>query len=142
MTIIEIKLTIPGKPIGKARPRVTRHGTYTPEKTKIYEKRVQDLFAASRQPPITDGTLPLSATVYAHFEPPKSCSKRKRNELDGTPYTKKPDADNIAKAILDALNGVAYPDDAQIAWLAVEKVYDTNNYAEVVIKQKAPCTAL
>lgn len=33
----------------------------------------------------------------------------------------KPDADNIAKLILDALNGVAYKDDAQVISLKVKK---------------------
>ena len=37
--------------------------------------------------------------------------------------TKKPDADNIAKVICDALNGVAYGDDAQICKLCVSKRY-------------------
>ena len=38
-------------------------------------------------------------------------------------HTKKPDCDNIAKSILDALNNVAYYDDSQICKLSVEKYY-------------------
>ena len=37
--------------------------------------------------------------------------------------TKKPDCDNIAKIVLDALNGIAYHDDAQVAELTVIKTY-------------------
>jgi Holliday junction resolvase RusA-like endonuclease len=35
----------------------------------------------------------------------------------------KPDVDNLAKAILDALNGVAYEDDSQVYSLEVQKWY-------------------
>ena len=35
--------------------------------------------------------------------------------------TKKPDADNIAKVVCDALNGLAYKDDAQVIDLTVHK---------------------
>jgi Holliday junction resolvase RusA-like endonuclease len=37
--------------------------------------------------------------------------------------TTKPDTDNIAKICLDALNGIAYHDDAQIVELQVSKLY-------------------
>ena len=47
--------------------------------------------------------------------------------------TKKPDADNIAKAILDALNGLAYYDDAQVVHLEVQKRYSNEPRAEVFI---------
>ena len=47
--------------------------------------------------------------------------------------TKKPDTDNIAKAILDALNGLAYYDDAQICQLEVYKFYSDEPRAEVYI---------
>ena len=33
-----IEFTIPCAAIGKGRPRVTRHGTYTPQKTRDYEQ--------------------------------------------------------------------------------------------------------
>ena len=54
--------------------------------------------------------------VTAFFEPPKSISKKKRAEmLEGKIWpAKKPDSDNIAKVVLDALNGIAYHDDTQI----------------------------
>lgn len=49
--------------------------------------------------------------------------------------TKKPDADNIAKTICDALNGVAYDDDKQIAWLSVYKQYSENESIYVTIEE-------
>ena len=38
------------------------------------------------------------------------------------PFTRKPDADNVAKSVLDALNGVAWLDDAQVTHLSVRKL--------------------
>ena len=39
------------------------------------------------------------------------------------PCTIKPDCDNIAKIVLDALNGLAYDDDSQVTELEVHKFY-------------------
>ena len=50
----------------------------------------------------------------------------------------KPDIDNVAKAILDALNGVAFADDRQIVQVTCEKWYDiteeNTGFAFVTIK--------
>ena len=63
------------------------------------------------------------ATIIAYFAVPKSYSKAKRLDcvLNNLRPTKKPDADNIAKIILDSLNGIAYDDDSQIVELTVIK---------------------
>ena len=57
--------------------------------------------------------------------------------MDGTPHTKRPDADNVAKAIMDALNGHAYNDDSAIALLTVRKYQTTGAYRlEVTIEEE------
>lgn len=48
--------------------------------------------------------------------------------------TKKPDCDNIAKIICDALNGIAYYDDSQIVKIEVDKVYNETPGVDVVIE--------
>ena len=48
--------------------------------------------------------------------------------------TKKPDLDNIIKAIADSLNGIAYKDDAQIVELKSKKFYSDTPRVEVTIK--------
>lgn len=116
--------TISGEPEGKARPRVTRNGTYTPHKTQAYEKLVQMSFR-TQCPGIFFGDAPLCVYITASFAPPVKATKRKRSRMLSGEIrpTKKPDTDNIAKAICDALNGVAYRDDAQICCLTVQKKY-------------------
>lgn len=76
------------------------------------------------QPAFTD-KKPATVCIEAMFGIPKSFSKAKRADaLSGRIYpTKKPDADNIAKIVLDALNGVAYTDDTQVINLLVQKRY-------------------
>ena len=81
--------------------------------------------------------IPLTATVTAFFTVPKSTSKKKAAALDGTPHIKRPDADNVAKAILDALNGHAYNDDSAIAALTVWKYQTTGaSRVEVTIEEE------
>lgn len=49
--------------------------------------------------------------------------------------TIKPDTDNIAKSILDSLNGIAYKDDKQIVSLKVDKYYSEIPSVSVEIKE-------
>jgi Holliday junction resolvase RusA-like endonuclease len=46
-------------------------------------------------------------------------------------YNHKPDLDNLAKIILDSLNGIAFDDDRQVVRLEVSKFYSDRPRAEV-----------
>ena len=127
---------VPGAPRGKQRPKVTRNGTYTPEETKRYEQKVLACFlnAYPRMKPIRNG---VNIFIHAFFEIPKSYGKERRERiLNGVERpTKKPDADNIAKIILDALNGKVILDDKQVVRLTVSKYYSTIPRVEVLIEE-------
>ena len=101
MTVYSI--TIPGRPVPKARPRLGVRGktayVYTPPATREYEKLVGWVAKCNRCKPI-DGAVAVTLTVYT------------RGKMD---------VDNIAKSILDGLNGVAYEDDDQVVELLVKK---------------------
>lgn len=128
-----VKFTVPGVPVGKGRPRFTRNGhTYTPEKTKAYESLVRECWRKQSGAEFSGG-VPLRAEIHGHFQIPSSLSKKRRSAMDGTPHTKKCDADNLAKSILDALNGVAYPDDSAISHLIVKKSYSEEPCVEVFL---------
>lgn len=137
---MEVKFTILGEPMGKERPRFRRVGnyvqTYTPAKTKNYETKVRDSYYSSNM-----GTRHLTgaieAEIYGVFPIPVSVSKKLRAKMESgeEPYTKKVDADNLAKIVLDALNGVAYEDDKQISKLTVTKVYGKDPRVEVRLKE-------
>lgn len=109
---------VPIEPVGKGRHRTIRNGpraghTYTPTKTTNAEQEVAQWYALTHEPPFA-ADVPLRMVIAANFAMPKSWSEKKRVATDGEPCTKKPDYDNICKLIGDALNGVAYHDDAQI----------------------------
>lgn len=122
-----ITLELPGEPKGKQRPRVTMRGgfatAYTPKETVNYETYVKTCYIQQNRHEMLEG--PIRAEVKAYFSIPKSTSqKRRKLMVDGEiKNTKKPDCDNVAKIILDSLNGIAYHDDSQICELTVEKLY-------------------
>lgn len=125
---------IEGKPVGKGRPRFRRVGnfvqTYTPANTAEYEKLVRLRFQNAGGV-ITD--KPVRVAVVAFFSPPKSTKKGDRIEMLANRILpeKKPDCDNIAKIILDALNKIAYIDDSQVIELVVKKRYSAE--AKVIV---------
>lgn len=128
-------LRVDGKPIGKGRPKFSRQGnfvkTYTPDRTVSYENLVRLAWWNSGQEKMEGN---LQAIIKAHFKIPSSVSKKKHAELLGKPYPHKPDADNIAKIVLDSLNGGnAYDDDACVTRLEVEKVYDESDFMELFL---------
>jgi crossover junction endodeoxyribonuclease RusA len=102
---------VPGPPVVKARPRSTttstgKRRTYTPDKTAKYESKVAS-FALIERP--RGWPLDLLYAVSLEFYLP---DKRRR------------DIDNLAKSVLDGLNGIGYADDAQISTLIVVKKFD------------------
>ena len=110
--------------------------TYTPQKTRDYEDKVVQCWKCQSGKGFAAG-IPLMATVTAFFTVPKSTSKKKATAMDGMPHIKRPDADNVAKAILDALNGHAYNDDSAIAMLTVRKYQTTGaSRVEVTIEEE------
>lgn len=129
-------VTVEGKIKGKARPRMTKFGhTYTPQDTVNYENWVRLCYKQQSNKKL-EGFI--QATIIAYFAVPKSYSKTKRLDcvLNNLRPTKKPDADNIAKIILDSLNGIAYDDDSQIVELTVIKNW-TDEQERVVFNLNA-----
>jgi len=121
----KVELDIPGKPIGKARPRVTRRGiTYTPKTTADREKLVRQIYAA-KYPDRDPFTCPLRVAMTAVYPVPVSApAGRRRDMMRGCILpTSRPDLDNVAKLILDALNGLAYEDDSRVCLLDISKRY-------------------
>ena len=122
-----IEFTVVGKIQPKQRPRFKRCGafiqTYTPEPTLKYQKLVADSYLEKygNLKPLT-GALVMN--IDAFFNVPKSYSKKKKAELYGRPNVQhNGDIDNVAKSVLDGLNGVAYDDDTIIYDLHIRKYY-------------------
>lgn len=130
--MISIKFTVYGKPQGKARPKFTRQGrVYTPKQTADYEQQIRQAYISAGGQLISD-TAPILICITAEFKKAKS-SKMQAPTL-------KPDTDNIAKIVCDALNGIAYHDDKQITSLTVDKVWadDGIERVEIDVEQLYP----
>lgn len=126
------------KAIGKQRPRYSgKTGRmYTPTKTSTFEEKIKWAFKSKYNIETEPSDKPFKAKIIAVFEPPKSLSKKKKEELlFKVDYTKKPDADNIAKIILDSLNGLVYKDDSQVSALLVLKDYGIENKIIVELEE-------
>ena len=136
-----IRLEIPGEPRGKERPRFANGRTYTPQKTVDYENLIKTEYLRVFNPVAFPSGTPISMTVIVYFATPKSASKRAvQDMLSGASMpTKKPDVDNIAKVIMDGLNGLAYKDDSQIVDLEVVKRYASVAKVVVFIREKEVC---
>lgn len=128
-----MKIEVYGNPLGKERPRATSFGgharIYTPKKTQSYEAKFASKWVEEH--PQVQFKNAIEVVISAYFPLLKGDYKK-----DGSPTksglrkingeekpTKKPDLDNIAKAVLDGLNGVAFVDDSQVVRLIVDKHY-------------------
>lgn len=138
-----IEFKVEGKAVPQPRPRVVRMRNgqtraYNSEKSVVY-KRIVKAAALSEmnKQRLTMTDRPLAMRLTFVFTPPKSYTKKKLEAVKSGElrYTKKPDLDNLAKAILDALNGTVYKDDSQIITLSINKEYGRTDHVAVEITQ-------
>lgn len=129
-----LQFVVPGVPVGKGRPRFVRATgrAFTPTKTVSYEAQLKHyaheaMTLAGYKP--FEG--PLRLTVQAVF--PKAASWSKRKAAETFWHTGKPDADNLLKCC-DALNGVVWRDDSQVASASVIKSYSGDGSARLVVQ--------
>ncbi len=119
-----VTFTIAGEPVPQPRPRVSTRGgfarAYVPAKHPVHAYR-QSLAAAARAAGLGETGEPLNVVIDAVFERPKS-HLNKAGVKPTAPRLPRPDVDNLAKAVLDALQDVI-GDDTNVARLVVEKSY-------------------
>jgi Holliday junction resolvase RusA-like endonuclease len=110
--------------------------TYTPQKTKTYEDEIR-LMAKAAMGGSEPLETPVTVAIYIRVGIPASFSKQKRKDALANIErpTKKPDADNILKCFLDAMNGIVYIDDKQVVNIHLTKVYSEIPAVEVMVKE-------
>lgn len=119
-----VSFEVLGKVRGKGRPRFTRSGRpYTPKATRDYEVAIRKAFENAHGRPPEPFSGPISVCIMTYRQLPKSTPKSVISEPD----MHKPDIDNVAKIVLDALNGVAWWDDAQVVSLTASKLDRTRS---------------
>ena len=135
-----VMYTVYGEPVGKGRPRFAKRGafvsTYTPLKTKTYEDEIRMMarVAMGSSEPLE---TPVTLAIYIRVGIPTSFSKQKRKDaLEGIlKPTKKPDADNVLKCFMDAMNGIVYLDDKQVVNIHLTKIYAETPAVEIMVKE-------
>ena len=137
----EQKLIIPGQPVPQGRPRFSNQGgfvrAYDPPKSREYKKHI--LYHAKRQKAYKmKGALEVEILIFKKNL--SNFNKAKKNAAEARIFrpTTKPDADNYAKGVLDALKGVAWEDDGQVVDLIARKYYSANPRIEITIKELEP----
>lgn len=124
-TIGEELMSSQGKPHGWMRvvPVVfgQRARLLTPKREREYQAAVKVVaIMAARRMSINEAlTCPVEVEIVATYRRPKSMSKSKPKAWAAV----KPDADNIAKSILDAMEPQVISDDKQVIRLTVLKRY-------------------
>lgn len=125
-------IRIPGEPVSQPRQRhavIAGHlRNYTPAKAPVnaykYAIRCEALNCFTGTP--TNGPVGLSLTFVfsrpkAHYRTGKHSNEMRSDAPEW--HTHKPDIENCAKAVMDALTGIVYKDDSQVAWLHITKKY-------------------
>ena len=113
----EWRATIPGPPIGKGRPRYSARGghvrAYTPKRTAQWEAIAASTMMDAWEGAPLDG--PVSVGILALFPRPQRMIW-KRKPMEREPYVQKPDADNVAKAVLDSMEKAGVLRDDKTVW--------------------------
>jgi Holliday junction resolvase RusA-like endonuclease len=122
-----ITFSVAGDPVPQPRARITTRGkfahAYTPKKHPINNYRDEISAAAIVAMGDADpASEPISVVIDAVFARPKS-HMTKRGVKPTAPKLPRPDCDNIAKGVLDALSLIVWIDDTLVQRLVVEKSY-------------------
>jgi Holliday junction resolvase RusA-like endonuclease len=151
--------TVAGKPVTKGRPRFMlmrlsneviatylRRGDYkglwarlhgcirvhTDTQTEDAERRFRanSLFVAPDEP--IGAKVPLSLDITFIMPLPKT---RKKWQRAFFPHVERPDLDNMAKLVKDAMQGLFYDDDSAVAEMVVRKVYGETGETRVTLSE-------
>lgn len=136
-----VQFHIDAEPVPKGRPKFSKVGgfmrAYTPKATSDYESIVR---ATAQQAMGSTDPLetPVGVYLYIRLPIPQSHSKKRQEAcLSGLEKPiKKPDIDNLAKSVLDGMNGIVWRDDSQIVSLHVTKVYASGSGVDVLVKEE------
>lgn len=111
-------ITLPIRPKAKARPRFYNGHAVTPQETRDYEYAIAVEVGLLTDEPL-EGAIRLNLTFGF-----------KAKNGSGW-HTKKPDLDNLIKAVCDACNGILWLDDRQIAEISARKIYGDSDFVQI-----------
>jgi len=136
-----ITFTLPGDPLGK--PRQTQRDRWKNRECVVRYHRWADVLRVASVRGMIQGLpvdWPVRVDILATFRHPASWRPSRKAQESRAPHHSKPDVDNIAKAVLDAL----FVRDEGIAWLTVRKRWaaeDEDGSISVTLHYDAPAKA-
>lgn len=133
------RFTVLAAPRGQGRPRAGNGTIYKAREDKAWERLILSSYTAAN-PGAEPYSGAVKVTIEAVIAVPVSKPRRIQDDMMSgkIPAVKKPDADNVAKAVLDALNGAAWVDDKQVIMLTVKKRY--GHPARLAVEIEEVCT--
>ena len=133
--MFSVTFVIEENPVSWKRARQRGKQYFVDDKTRAWKDSVAQAFREAVGPMFPPLSGPVELALAFRLPMPSSWSKRRQAVFIGTPHAGKPDADNLAKAIMDALNGVAWHDDGQVARLGVAKAWAPAGAVVVEIRE-------
>jgi Holliday junction resolvase RusA-like endonuclease len=130
-------IIVPGDPVAKARPRISLNGhAHTPAKTRRWETRAAYIARAAWTGPPLEGPVRVVVEVV-HKRPARLCRKRDPDAriINGSA---RQDLDNVVKAALDAIQGIAFRNDNQVHLITARQWYaarDEEPCVEILVEQ-------
>lgn len=111
---MRIEFQVPAVPVAEPRKRVGKfRNQYTPSKHKVHDFKATVKLAAAQVWEGAPTIEPVKCDVVFVLPRPKSLIWKTR-DMPRIPHTKKPDRDNLDKAVLDSLSGLIWKDDCQV----------------------------
>ena len=119
-----IAITINTEPLPQSRPRFGNGKVYETTALRKYKSAVA--LVAQRQ---MAGLKPLTGALQCGLKFYRNFNETSRRFGD---------FDNLAKAVIDALNGIAFVDDSQITKCVIEKIRSERPRVEIWIDELKP----
>lgn len=134
---VEVRFTVPGRPVPKARPRFGAGGrVFTPAATIAAERAVAIAAWASWPKEAAFCARPVEVEAIFRYAVPTSWPKHRRlAALSGAiAMTSGGDTDNLLKTILDGLNGGPIIDDSAVVAVSARKTWAVSDGTDVIVR--------
>ena len=134
---VEIRFTVPGRPVPKARPRLGAGGrVFTPATTAAAERAVAAAAWAAWPRAAAFSARPVEVEAVFRYAVPSSWPKHRRLLAisGGLAMTSGADVDNLAKTVLDGLNGGPIIDDCAVVAVSARKEWAAQDETDVIVR--------
>jgi len=133
-----IELSILGEPKAQKRHRHVKMGNFVRQYDPSASDKGDFLSVIQKNAPSEPFQTPLYVNIAFYFSRPKSHFKTGKNShvlKENAPYwhTSKPDVDNLAKFVMDAMNKIYWKDDSFISSCHITKQYSAKPNTKIQI---------